>query len=418
MQVTSPTITKETSTWLTAKRVRAHALIIAVCLWTLFVWNLATPGLRDRGGNLKGTDFLHFYTLGIIAAEHRGSELYDINAQAALAAEHVPQAAEIRYLPLYPPQFSLFFAPLSHFSYVWALAIWWLLSACLYALCCYVTWRACPNLRRHGSTVALAALGFPGFFHLIAWGQTSALALSCFTGIFLLMRTQRQFLAGLVLGCLVFKPQLGIAAAIVFVFIGAWKTVMGAIISASAQFLMGAIYYGIEPLRQWFHTLQNVRGVLPWFEPRPYQTHSLRTFWAMLVPWSGVAFGLYLVTAALVLGVTIALWRRGNPVVLSLRFSCLLFATVLVAPHLTVYDLVILVPALLLTADWALAHQESAGSLATLLYLVYVLPLLGPLARWTHLQLSVLAMAAIVYVLWRSAEPVFSTPFRPMDQLH
>ena len=37
---------------------------------------------RDRNGNLKGTDFLHFYTLGLIAREHRGPELYDMKVQA------------------------------------------------------------------------------------------------------------------------------------------------------------------------------------------------------------------------------------------------------------------------------------------------------------------------------------------------
>jgi len=38
--------------------------------------------------------------------------------------------------------------------------------------------------------------------------------------------------------------------------------------------------------------------------------------------------------------------------------------------------------------------------LGNLLYLVYMLPLLGFSARWTHLQLSVLAMAAALYVIW------------------
>jgi hypothetical protein len=82
---------------------------------------MATPGLRDRNGNLKGTDFLHFYTLGSLADKHRGADLYDIRAQAALAERRVPEAAGIRYLPLYPPQVSIVFAPLACLSYGWAL---------------------------------------------------------------------------------------------------------------------------------------------------------------------------------------------------------------------------------------------------------------------------------------------------------
>jgi len=86
-----------------------------------------------------------------------------------------------------------------------------------------------------------------------------------------------------------------------------------------------------------------------------------------------------------------------------LRFSALLLATVLVSPHLTVYDLVILSPAFLLLADWAKGRWFRAPWLGWLLYLTYLLPLAGPAARWTHLQLSVLAMTALLWAIYRNA---------------
>jgi len=372
-----------------------------VCLWSFYVWNLSTPVLRDRNGNLKGTDFLHLYTLGSVAAAHRGADLYDMNAQAALAAQRVPEAAGIRYLPLYPPQVSVFLAPLAHLSYAWALLVWWCGSALVYGICCYCIWRACPNLRAHGGTVALLAAAYPAFFHLIAWGQTSAAALACFTLMFFLLRDKHAFLAGVVLGCLIFKPQLGLAAAILFVSIGAWKTVLGAALSAAVQLSVGVLYYGIEPLRQWIRMLRNVGELLPLLEPKLYQTHCLRTFWSMLVPGPELSFGLYVLSAAAVLGVTIACWKRGQAA-LPLRYSALLLASVLIAPHLTVYDLVILAPAFILLADWLMDQQLTPSTrwLETLLYLVYMLPLLGPFTRWTHVQLSVIAMVGVVCLIW------------------
>ena len=233
-------------TWLTAKRLRAHGTILALCLWGFYAWNLSTPGLRDRNANLKGTDFLHFYALGSLAAAHRGADLYDMNAQAALAARRVPDAAGIRYLPLYPPQVSILFAPFAHFSYGWALAWWWVCSAALYSICCYSIWQVCANLAGYGKTTFILAAGFPAFFHLIAWGQTSALALVCFTLMYFLLLDQQEFLAGLVLGCLIFKPQLGLAAAIVFVSAGAWKIVLGAVLSSTAELAVGVLYFGVE----------------------------------------------------------------------------------------------------------------------------------------------------------------------------
>jgi hypothetical protein len=142
---------------------------------------------------------------------------------------------------------------------------------------------------------------------------------------------------------------------------------------------------------------------LPLLEPKLYQTHSLRTFWSMLVPWAGASFGLYVFSAAVVLGLTVACWKRGPAAPLALRYSVLLLASVLVAPHLTVYDLVILAPAFILMADWLAGEAVTSSTwwLGTLLYLIYMLPLVGPFAQWTHLQLSVIAMAVTVLLLWR-----------------
>jgi hypothetical protein len=283
------------------------------------------------------------------------------------------------------------------------------MTAVSYGLCCYAIWRACPNLRNCKLTVLILALAFPAFWHLIAWGQTSALALACFTLAFFALRARQEFLAGLALGCLIFKPQLGLAAALVFLFTLNWKVITGAIFSAVTQLSAACLYYGLGPLHDWTRTLFNIPSLLPQLEPRIYQTHSLRTFWTMLIPWPTASLALYLVAALLVLCLSIVCWRSHLP--LSLRYSALLLTTVLLAPHLTVYDLVILAPAFLLFSDWIVTQPNSPSTprLKLLLYLAFLLPLLGPLARWTHIQLSVPVMAALLYGIWnlgRKSVPV------------
>lgn len=402
--------------WLTAKRLRAHGVLLGVALWSIYLWTVATPTLRDRNGNLKGTDFLHFYTLGALANARDGIHLYDVDAQAALAAKLVPDASGIRYLPLYPPQTSLLFMALARMPYPWALSAWWTISAMLYGICCFAIWRACASLHDYGSLVLILALAFPAFFNLIAWGQTSALALACFTVAFLQLRQGKQFAAGLALGLLAFKPQLGIAAAIVFLVSGNRRLISGAALSAAAEFSAGALSYGIEPLRQWITRITHVGSVLPWFEPKLYQTHCLRTFWSMLVPWTPASTFLYAVSALAVIFLVSDLWRKGDRIPLSLRYSALLLATVLISPHLTVYDLVILAPAILLLTDWALADAPCHGNIGTLLYFVYILPLLGPLAKWTHLQLSVIAMATLLWKVWQASRTLNPTQTQPLPK--
>jgi hypothetical protein len=369
---------------------------------------MAAPGLLDRAGNLKGTDFLHFYTLGSLALAHRGSDLYNMQAQAELAAQRVPAAAGIRYLPLYPPQVSIFFAPFATLTYPWALVLWLTFSTLIYGFCCYAVWRACPNLRNYGTTVLILALAFPAFWHLIAWGQTSALALACFTLAFFALRAQRNFLAGLAFGCLIFKPQLALAVAIVFLISLRWQIIAGAILSALAQLSVAWLYYGPATLREWIHALLNVPHTLALLEPKPYQTHCLRTFWTMLVPWAAASFTLYVVSALLVAALTVACWRSRMP--LSLRYSALLLSTVLLAPHLTVYDLVILAPAFLLLTDWIVTQPDTATPyFKFLLYLTFALPLLGPLALWTHLQPSVPVIIILLFGIWTAGRKLTST---------
>jgi hypothetical protein len=386
---------------LTARRIRAHGILLGVVIWTIYLWTLATPTLHDRNGLLKGTDFLHFYTLGTLALEHRGADLYNMPVQSAVAAERVPEAGYLLYVPLYGPQVSLLFGPLAKMSYGVALSIWLVINSLIYAICCFAIWRTCPHLQSAGGTVLILAVAYPAFIHLLAWGQTSGLALACFTTAYLALRSQKMFLAGVAIGCLIFKPQLGIAAAVVFLVTVEWKVIVGAVLAASAQLAAGWIYYGTATMQNYVDHVIHVKQIFPLLEPRPYQMHSLRSFWTMLVPWGNVAFALYVISALAVLWMTASYWRTAAP--LSLRFSVVLIATVLVAPHLTVYDLVILGPAFLLIADWSVRNwQDSAmHAIGLLLYLCYVLALIGPLSQWTHFQISIPALLALFWLATR-----------------
>jgi alpha-1,2-mannosyltransferase len=397
--------------WLTARRIRIHGLLLAVSLWTVYAVDMSTPGLLDRNGLVKGTDFLHFYTLGRLALQNRGDLLHNMRAQAELARQFVSGASDTLYVPLYGPQISMFFAPFARLPYGFALATWLALNVVIYAWCCGTVWKTCPGLQPYRWTVLILVIAFPGFFHLLAWGQTSGLALLCFTLAYLALRRDHALLAGLAIGSLIFKPQLGLAAAAVFVFARNWKVVAGAVLAASLQLAAAWIHYGTVVMRIYLHALRHVEDVLPLLEPRLYQTHSLRSFWSLLLPWPRIAFGLYVVGAVAILALAVRVWRSSSS--LSVRFPVLLFATVLVSPHLTVYDLVILSPAFLLLGDWAVAHGEGplAPRIQQLLYLCYPLFLMGPLTRITHLQISVLAMTALLWITWRiSSRGLSSAP--------
>lgn len=425
-------------TWLSGKRLRRQALLLAVALWAGYLATIAMPGVRDRFGHLKGADFLHAYVLGTVALEHRGDALYDARAQSEIGEQRVPGSAGDYFLPIYGPQYSLIWAPLALLPYGWAVATWMLLSAAIYALCCYAIWRTCLHLQVEGWTVALAAAAFPGFFALITFGQNSALALAAFTGAYFALRSRRYIVAGIFFGLLAYKPQLAVVTAVVFAAVlilprresgdgggdfgsdqaspgqreaseraEAAKVIFGGVTSVATQFAAAWAWYGWRPiiayvsvLKVYWHVLRGIGPAAKVLEPQAYEMHSLRAFWNLLLPWPDAALALYIVSAFAMLGLSVVCWqkqclRRKAP--LEPRFAVMLLATVLVAPHLTVYDLVILVPAMLWIADWLQIH--AAMDMAWLLYLTCLLPFAGPLAIWTHVQLSVICMTTLTIVL-------------------
>jgi len=266
-------------------------------------------------------------------------------------------------------------------------------------VCCACVWGTCTGLRGERLLVLLIAGANPAFFNLMAHGQNSAIALASVTMAFFAFRHRRRFLAGLALGMLVYKPQLGIVLGCVFILAREWHTLAGAFVGSALQLGAARLYFGDDVMLDYWTALRGIRAIQPLLDVKPYQMHSLFSFFNALFPWSRIAVTLYLLSAAVVI---VAAWRVWQtPVSLSLRYAFLLLATVLVSPHLNVYDLVIVAPAWLLIADWAVCHPShpAAPRVQQLLYFSYVLPLAGVAARYTHVQLSVVAMSGLAWAL-------------------
>jgi len=402
------------SSWLNLRRIRIHALLLAVCLWSVYAIDMSTSGLRDRAGLIKGTDFLQFYVIGKLGISGKADSLYNVAALSDQIHEFVPAAQGIVYAPLYGPQIMLLFSPLARLSYFPALFLWSLLNFAIYFGCVYLLWKRCRELSNYRWPVLICSVAFPGFFHLIAWGQTSGIALLCFTGAFLALVSGKRFVAGILIGCLIFKPQLGLASAAVFLLARQWKIVFGASLSAAAQAGLGWLVYGTQIMRNYLHAVLHASEILPLLDPRPYQMHSLWHFWSLLIPFHMAALLLYVASAAMVIAWTIHCWKRALP--LPVRFAALLIATVLASPHLAVYDLVILAPAFLWLADWYLTNSADIDlqGLPLLVYLCYPLFLIGPLARYTHLQFSVPVLVAL---LWTINAATLNTTWRIQPNL-
>jgi len=385
------------------RRLRAQAIVLAICLWGVFAVDFASPGPFDRAGNVKFQDFLPLYVSARLIAEHRAVDLYDRGIQPAEIRSliHEPSRLEVPYL--YGPQVGLLLLPFAKLSFPVAARVWVILSLFVYSFCSYVVWTRCPNLWPHNSLVMLAAIGYPPLFHFVVRGQLSALVLACFTAAFVAIQANRNWLAGIALGFLIFKPQFLVAIPLILLLARAWHFLAGLLLSSAAQLAFARIYFGADVMRAYGEMLRHAANWIDLAE-LPFasiQMHSLRSFWSLLIPASHAAFAFYALSSVAVIWITAMVWKSALP--RPLRFAALTFAAVLVNPHIFIYDLLVLAPALLVIGDWCLGKNEPAfvPGIALLAYLAYVLPLFGPLSQWTHVQFSVIAFAVLLWTLRR-----------------
>jgi len=401
MTTALPTWLATFSNWLTPRRIRAQAIVLALCLWSVAIWDFSNSGLMDRAGNIKFQDFLAFYTGGKLVAQHRSGELFDFAVQHKEYEALLGRQVQVSLPAVYGPQVSLFFSPWSRLPFLVAGSWWVIASALIYFFCCLWMWRACPALSSARDVVIPAILAFPPFFHFALRGQNSSLVLLCFAAAFFSFRSGRAWLAGFALGSLVFKPQFlpGILAILLSGF--AWRSLAGVFAACSLQIGLAWSYFGTAVMRAYFVTLWHLPQISSSLEPgiSQAQMHSLRSFWLLLLPWPAVAVSLYFLSSIFVLGMAARTWNSSAS--LSVRFSALTLATILVNPHLFVYDLLALAPAFFLLANWIREHSAHGppASIPLLLYLSFLLPLLGPLTIWTHFQVSVVAFVGLLMAL-------------------
>lgn len=386
---------------MTRQRLRAYATVIALCLWTIWLIDITRPGPIDWLGKVKGTDFIHFYVIGSVARDGAWTRLFDVRAQHDRMQTIVSDPP--LYVPVESPQTALLMAPFTQLSYTTALGAWVALILLVYAGCCWTLWRLCPSLRDYRREFVAACAGFPGLFSVVLHGQTSFLVLVCVVGSLVALRLDRRFIAGLALGLLVFKPHWLLAAGAVLLFSGEWRALAGAALAAAAETAATWMIVGTSVISTYLRMLRSLPALADLLEPAPGD--SLKGLFKVFVVNPHAALVLYALASLAALIVAARIWRTDSA--FELRASAFVLALMLVSPHANNYDLVLIGPVLLMMAAWIERADDHPQPMALrwLLVVLFVAPLATSLPAWIRLQFSVTAMATLLAMLWRCADP-------------
>jgi alpha-1,2-mannosyltransferase len=385
---------------MTLKRVRRYALLTSLALWAVFIIDYATPGPLDRFGKVKGTDFVQFYASGTLVRDGHIDRLYDPTALLSAIRAAVPRAREV-YVPIQSPQIALVFAPLAALPYTFALAIWLVAIIGLYTAACVILWSRCSDLPRYRREVTICAVSFPGLYATVIHGQSSVLALLAVAVALLALERHRGWLAGLMLGCLVFKPHWVVALGVVFVMAREWTVLAGICVSALAQLGATLLAVGPKVFRAYLTTLASVGRLGDLLEPRP--GYSLRSFFSVFAVDPRVAFVCYGVASVFVVVIAARIWR--STAGFDVRASALVLAVVLVSPHVFEYDLIVLAPVFFFLGNAAAGHRSTGltdGAWSWSVAALFFAPVLTAVPPPIRLQCSVTAMAAMLIRLWQA----------------
>ena len=357
----------------------------------------------------KGLDFADFYAAARMVRDGHGRELYDPLVQNQYLIRY---SGRVGSYFNHPPFETLIYLPFSILPLSPAYALWCAFQAILLIAVARLLER---NVLRRWSwrvLVLVFLLYVPVLLDFLQ-GQDALLLLFLLTLAFATLERKREFGAGCLLGCGLFKFHLAIPAALPLFFIGRKKLACGFALVAIALLAVSIGISGWAVIATYPRFLLHL-GSLPLAGIHNAQKANLRGLFGLLLPGSeGVVLGLMLLSSALIVWLTVRSHALAMPDAGSARlaFANTVFAALLVGYHLSPHDLSILLLPMILLVDHLLTSDGIPRSTRLVLLVtlgVLFLPPLHLLLLHVHLYsyacLPVLVLFGVTCTeIWRTA---------------
>jgi len=262
--------------------------LIAMALGFYWKTHWAAPFPRDATTLVVGRDFLNFWMYGRAAFEGNPARFYDPaaynHALAALVGHGYPMQSWS-----YPPSLLLLAAPFGLLGYMPALLCWTVMG--LAAFC----FAARQQLR--DKWVSVAVLVSPAAVFCLMSGQSALLTTAALLAIFRWL-DRRPALAGILIGLLTLKPQVGLLLPVMLLASGRWRALGAACVTALLIAAITAALYGPDIWSvYWYVGIPAQNQVLR--DTSIFATHLMPTVF-MNAHLAGVSYGVSMLLQAVV----------------------------------------------------------------------------------------------------------------------
>ena len=378
-----------------------YPYFIGAALWIGWVISLLLgSGNTDAAGHLIGTDFVAFYTSGKILLSEPSSNLYDLELAQHIQQPLYPESSDNFNPYLNPPFYAFLFIPFALFPYPFSPILWMSINLFLH-------WLGLKFLQPIRTfPIYLLTLTWQPAFAAVSFGQNAFLSLFflCFT--FILWKKEKYFMAGLVIGLLLYKPQLLVGVLLLWIldFSKSWRALIGfgltSLILLSLSFLIlpeATVEYFVFT-QKIASNLMNVEGFPIW------NAHSVQSFWLAILPEvTNLTKGLYFISALMGLWLFLRFFRSTKNQ--TLRYGAAICLTVWVTPYIMVYDWVLLIiPAVLFWQESAVVRNELKVIYA-LIWVVMFFSSALTFLQWSYLgraiQISIPLLLVALYLCYK-----------------
>jgi alpha-1,2-mannosyltransferase len=445
--------------WLTRERVRLVALaILAASIIGAGLLIATSNGLNDRFGRPLGTDFSNVYAAGTYVLD--GEAAAPFSPPRQFAREQAIFGAKTQFYGWhYPPYFLGLAALFAAMPYPLALVLWQGVTLLLYLLVirgillipplkgegvrserqlAFASseeqpahraglWQRAetggvtppqneapppgslhspPSLTSGGgieSLWLLLALAYPAVFINLGHGHNGFLT-AALIGAALLQLDRRPWLAGVLIGLLVYKPQFGPLIPLVLAASGRWRSFAAATLTVVALTLIVTLAFGPEIWTAFLASTKFTRTVV--LEQGDTGWEKIQSVFSVVRMWGGSIPLAYALQTTVTIAVAAALaWLWRSRASFAFKAAALAIGTILATPYCLDYDLMVVAPAIAFLVRDGMEHGFSPWE-KTILAALWFVPLIArTVAGATLVPLAVpTLLIAFAFMLHRAIE--------------
>lgn len=370
----------------------AVAAFLSFCiLWVQ--WQMESPGVSKISG-----DFVSFWTAGKLTLEGTPGDAYIKGPHYVLQAELTGDPDGWGYLAFFYPPFFLFLcAAFAVFAYFPALCLWLATTFAGYAA---MLRGLLPRDIPERNPVWALFLGYPAVMVNAGFGQNGFLSTALLGGAAIWL-DRRPALAGLCLGCLSYKPQLGIIVPLALLAARRWRCFAVAVATVLALAGIATLAFGTEIWPAFITNMGEARR--GWMEPENplYHQYWITVFGAVrlhggsLVLAYGAQTAVTLAAASLL--VSVLLLRRPGAQSGRAQGAAIAACVPFCSPFMLEYDLMVLAVPMAWLIGEGLRYGFRRGEIVALAA-AYFAPVMFKITLFDDsIKLGVIVAAALLF---------------------